>query len=183
MNYHARLPLCAVVLCEAQHVHVFLTVIRYYLEDMEAAAKAAKEARAKELEAEKQRKAQLAAEKAAEEKRKAEKAAAAKQARADALKAEKEEKARLAADQAVARKEEAEKKRREAEEAQAAAARAKEALAAQRIAKPGATISLFGAGPTPVTGSRAGGSSAPKLSEAPRGVPTIINWRTRNDGK
>lgn len=164
---------------------------RYYLEDKDAVARAAKEAQARELEAEKRKKAQLAAEKAAEAKRKAEEAAAAQQARADELKAEKERQAKFAAEKAEMTRRQAEAKRKEAEEKKEALLRAKKAQESIETAKPRSTFSL-----TSLFGKRDEGPSdsstvttppkpnvePQKTSWAPRGVPTISGWSQNRNG-
>lgn len=131
-----------------------IRVSRYYLEDKDAAARAA-----------------------LEEKRRKDKEAKAKSAAA--ARAKQAEEAKLAA---AARAKQAE----EAKAKSAAAARAKQAEAAVKAAKPGATISLFGfgqqepdAGEAPPSKPRPGAAA----KKAPRGVPMIIKWKRRGDGK
>lgn len=140
---------------------------RYYLEDKEAGKRAAAEARE------------------AEKRKKMEEAEAAKQARAQAQEAQKQKQAQLAEEKrrkAEEAKAKSQAQRKDAEEKKAAIARARQAQAAQKVAKPGATISLFGLGQEPDSDSSAK-QSAGASAKAPRGVPTIIKWKRRNDGK
>jgi len=142
-------------------------VCRYYLEDTEAAKRAAAEARE------------------AERRRKQEEAEAAKQARAQAQEAQRQQKAQIAEEKrrkAEEAKAKAQAQRKGAEDKKAAVDRARQAQAAEKAAKPGATISLFGFGQEPDTESSAQKGAA-AAAKAPRGVPTIIKWKRRNDGK
>lgn len=85
--------------------------------------------------------------------------------------------------EAAERAAQAEKRRQEleAKAKSEAAARARQAEAAAKAAKPGATISLFGFGQQePDESSAKQGVAA--AAKAPRGVPTIIKWKRRNDG-
>jgi len=142
-------------------------------EEKRAAAQAAAEAKRQATEARKAAAAKAAEERArAAEERKlaAEAAAKAKQEKLEAQNAEKQ-----AAAAALA-----EAKRKEAE-------RKKKAAAAEQVtkqAKPGVTINLFGLGGGDEVPSESARPtrSLPKVSKAPRGVPTIVDWRKRRDG-
>ena len=157
------------------------------------AARAAAEARKREAE-EKREAARAAAEarkREAEEKREAARAAA------EAKKKETEEKRKALAEERKALAEEkrqaaiaaVEAKKREAKSKKQASSQAKQAQKAMETAKPGATISLgflnFGksnesqeAPPVQPNGKK----SAKKMTSAPRGTPTMYNWRQNRDG-
>lgn len=115
---------------------------------------------------------QAAARTAQEEKRRKAEEAKAKKDRAAEEKRRRNEEAKA----------KAQAKRKEAADRNAAAARAKQAQAAERAAKPGATISLFGLGQE-TDAEPSAPSGAKSTAKAPRGVPTIIKWKRRNDGK
>jgi len=178
-------------------------------EDKARREEAAAAKRAVDEEARQRKEAEAEARRAAAEQARLEKAAAAEQARqaraaeAAAKKAAAEEARRQRAEEAAARKAAAEEARAqkraeaaakkqaaaearkqadEARKADAEARRSKAARAAQQAtsrAPIGATISLFGFGDPDSENSPP--PSRP-LVKAPRGVPTIVNWRKRRDG-
>ena len=162
-------------------------IIRYFLEPKgNAQAKKAAEAEEKRLAAieAKQEAAERSAELARQRKEEAEEKRQAAAEAAQFKKEQQEAKRAEAAEAAQLKKEEQEAKRAEA--AQAKAAQAEQTV---KQAKPGATISLFGFGQKkseddePAAG---GGTTKQKsgkvLSAAPRGVPTISNWKENRDG-
>ena len=127
----------------------------------QAARLEAAEKRKQQAEAAAQKKAE------AEEQRRLQREAAAEARR----QAEEQRKARLA--------EAAEARRRAAEERKAAAAAAKTRAPPPVASRPRPTISLFG----DPTQERAPPKVAPrKATNAPRGVPTLANWKQERDG-
>lgn len=163
---------------------------------LEAQKKAAEEKRQVALAAAEAKK--EAARAAAEAiKREAEEKKEAARAAAEARKREAEEKRKALAEERKALAEEkrqaaiaaVEAKKREAESKKQASSQAKQAQKAMETAKPGATISLgflnFGksnesqeAPPVQPNGKK----PAKKMTSAPRGTPTMYNWRQNRDG-
>jgi len=164
-------------------------------EELEAKRAAAAE-RVAEARAKKEAAAAEAERKREEVKAKKEAAAAEAQAKREAAVAEAERKREevkakkeAAAAEAKAKREaaadEAGRKREEAKAKREAAAKATKAEQTVKMARPGATISLFG------FGQKSENSEAPakirkpvlpKTKPVPRGVPTISKWRENRDG-
>ena len=155
----------------------------------EAATKSREELQARKAEAIEQKKRE-ADEAAARQKSAAEAKRAAAEELAQKRRQEQEAKKVAATKAAEQRKQEAEMKR----SAAAAAVEAKKkTVAAEKVvkqAKPGATISLFGFGggneaktePAKPAASKQQPKKVAPPKKAPRGVPSLVNWRQNRDG-